>query len=220
MKYIKNFESSYFHTMEDIDEILDKISKSGYKSLSDSDRAILLNYSKDDSDIHAILVKLNELFLEYFELKKKVSVLLPSDSDEMKEKVKNDLIRVGSKLEMYENMLKYLYKIEDTEELGNYMKKSGIIENNNNVHFLWCMKTKDFNRIEFYYDSQDKVSPLKTIKDFDSGKYWSIDCKLITGSFYKDDPDEDSFCLIPKNDVIGVWCEDLDIKPDSEKYNL
>ena len=43
----KQFEASHFHTINDIDEILDKINKHGLKSLNYSEIDFLNNYSKN-----------------------------------------------------------------------------------------------------------------------------------------------------------------------------
>lgn len=132
MKYIKNFESSYFHSIDDIDKILDKISEFGYESLDDSDKAILLNYSKDDEDIHAILVKLNGLVNDYLRLSKKVSVLVGSDKKEI-EKSQKEWNVINTKMNAYENMLRYLYKIDNPKDIFDYSKKQGLMSNNENL---------------------------------------------------------------------------------------
>ena len=131
MKYIKNFESSYFHSIDNIDEILDKISKDGYVSLDDSDKAILLNFSKDDEDIHEILVKMNEITKQFKELNKRLSVLMASDSEELLNKAKKEWMTLHSKVSTYENMLRYLYKIEDPYPVWNYQKKHGLTASHN-----------------------------------------------------------------------------------------
>ena len=88
------------------------------------------------------------------------------------------------------------------------------------VNFLWCMKTKDFDRISFYFDVQNIKSPLETNPDFDGGGFWIVDCSDTTEDFYPEYPDDDSFVMIPKKDVIEVWCEDLEINKNIRKYNL
>jgi len=130
-KHIKTFENfvyegSYFHSIENIDEILDKISKSGYKSLDDSDRAILLNYSKDDEDIHEILVKMNDLTKKFKELNKKISVSFEEIDKVKLESLKKEWLNLNSKMVAYENMLRYLYRIEDPYPIWNYQKKHGL----------------------------------------------------------------------------------------------
>jgi len=130
MKHIKNFESSYFHSMDDIDGLLDKINDEGYTSLNKSDKAILLNYSKDDDDIHGILVKLNALIEDFFQLKRKLEVVVASDGQEALTKIKDKAEKTVHQIKSYEDMLKYLYKIDSPEEVGNYMKNTGIINDN------------------------------------------------------------------------------------------
>ena len=56
----KKFEASHFHTIKDIDEILDKIIDTGVESLDPSEYSILMNFSKDDEYIHQVLVAAND----------------------------------------------------------------------------------------------------------------------------------------------------------------
>lgn len=130
-KHIKTFEAfinerSYFHSMEYIDSILDKINDSGYASLDDSDLAILYNYSKDDEDIHKLLVKMNKLTKRFKELNQKISVAVPSDSEETLNKLKDDWLKFNSQMKEYENKLRYLYKIEDPNVIWAYQDKHGL----------------------------------------------------------------------------------------------
>lgn len=130
-KHIKSFdsfvnESSHFHSMYKIDEILDKIKASGYENLEDSDKAILLNYSKDDEDIHNIILKMNDLTKEFIKLKKKLEVVTNNDSDEVKNKVMKEWLTLNSKMSHYENMLRYLYQIEDVRDIWSYQQKHNI----------------------------------------------------------------------------------------------
>jgi len=127
MKYIKRFEESYFHSMDNIDEILDKINEVGYKNLDESDRAILLNYSRDDGDIYAILVRMNRLIERYKRFHEKMSVLVPSD-EELIEDMKIEFEFINSELSKYERKLRELYKIENPKDVFDYMDKSGIIK--------------------------------------------------------------------------------------------
>jgi hypothetical protein len=90
----------------------------------------------------------------------------------------------------------------------------------NNIEYQWYMKTKDFNEIAFYFDDQNKISPLEYISDFDGGDYWIVDCGYYTGNFYPTYPNDDSFFMIPKDDIISVWCEEIRLRKDTEKYNI
>lgn len=123
-------EGSHFHSMGQIDEILEKIKASGYESLSDSERAILLNYSKDDEDIHNIILKMNDLTKEFIKLKKKTEVITHKDSEEVRKKVMKEWLTLNSKMSHYENMLRYLYQIEDVRDLWSYQQKHNIFPEN------------------------------------------------------------------------------------------
>ena len=90
----------------------------------------------------------------------------------------------------------------------------------NATKYMWYMRTKDFNEISFYRDHQNEINPLYSISDFDGGDYWIIDCLDQTNGFYPEFPEDDSFCMIPKKDVINVWCEDLELRKSANKYNL
>lgn len=83
---------------------------------------------------------------------------------------------------------------------------------------VWCMKTKNFDRIDFYI--YEEKNPLETVPDFDRGDSWSIDVLPGTENyteikkFYPVDrnhgavPDGyNPFRLIPKSDVLKVWFE-------------
>ena len=125
-------ESSHFHSMSQIDEILEKIKASGYESLTDSDKAILLNYSKDDEDIHNILLKMNDLTKEFLKLKRKTEVITHKDTEEVRKKVMKEWLTLNSKMSHYENMLRYLYQIEDVRDIWSYQQKHNILPENDN----------------------------------------------------------------------------------------
>lgn len=71
-------------------------------------------------------------------------------------------------------------------------------------HNIWCLKTKDYDRIPFYL-SDKQTNPLEEISEFDKGDCWEID---FQSDKYKTSPNDNSFVLIPKSDVIKVWYED------------
>jgi hypothetical protein len=94
-----------------------------------------------------------------------------------------------------------------TDYIREKLNISGVISskiNEGKLPFVWCIKTKDYDRIPFYL-SDKKVNPLETIPEFDKGVYWEID---FQSDKYKTSPNDASFVLIPKTDVIDVWCED------------
>jgi len=125
----KIFEDSYFHSMTQIDEILDKINDYGYENLDDSDKAILLNYSKNDEDIHNILLIMNKMTKKFLKLNQKLSILSKGDEKEL-EKAKNEWFELNDKMSDCENKLRYLYKIEDVNDIWNYQKSNNIIPDN------------------------------------------------------------------------------------------
>jgi hypothetical protein len=59
--------------------------------------------------------------------------------------------------------------------------------------------------ISVVISSKIKENPLEVIPEFDQGDYWEID---FQSDKYKTSPNDDSFVLIPKIDVIDVWVED------------
>jgi len=85
---------------------------------------------------------------------------------------------------------------------------------------IWYMKTKDFDEFPFCYGEKGDGNPLENISDFDNGNFWIVDCKNTIGDFYPTFPEDDSFALIPKNDVIKVWSEDVNLRRTTQKYNL
>jgi len=122
----KQFEGSYFHSMSQIDEILDKITDYGYENLDDSDKSILLNFSKDDEDIHNILLKMNKLTNEFCKVNKRLSVLTKNDSIEVVKKIREKWILLNRKMSRYENTLRNVYKIEDAKDIWDYQQKNDI----------------------------------------------------------------------------------------------
>jgi hypothetical protein len=129
MKHIKKFEGSYFHSQKQIDEILDKITDYGYENLDDSDKAILMNYTKDDEDIHKILLDMNKMTKKFLKLNKQLQIITKGDEKQLKE-VKKDWFELHDKMSDYENKLRYLYKIEDVNDIWNYQQKHNIIPEN------------------------------------------------------------------------------------------
>jgi hypothetical protein len=68
------------------------------------------------------------------------------------------------------------------------------------------LSTADVPDIPFYHGIRGN-NPLTNIPDFDKGNYWSIDADGDDElkDFFEEDPDDDSFILIPKSDVLNVW---------------
>lgn len=86
----------------------------------------------------------------------------------------------------------------------------------------WFLKTKDDQVVAFYHDHEENISPLERISEFDEGKFWSID-PVPELSGYDRNPEENSFFLVPKIDVVEVWFERYteENKPKKMKsYNI
>ena len=98
-----------------------------------------------------------------------------------------------------------------------YEEFRSVYENPNTI--IWYMKTKDFDEFPFYYGEKGDGNPLENVSDFDNGDSWIVDCSRID-DFYPTFPEDDSFALIPKNDVLKVWFEDVDLRRTTQKYNL
>ena len=108
-----------------IDEILDKITHYGYENLDDSDKANLMNYSKDDEDIHKIVLDMSNLNKDFLKLNQQLQIITKGDEKQLK-KVKKDWIEMHDKMSEYENKLIHLYKIEDPNDFLNYQKKNNL----------------------------------------------------------------------------------------------
>lgn len=121
----KVFEESHFHTMKQIDEILDKISESGLESLEPSEMLILMNYSKDDEYIHEILVNASETAKELKKLDRLLQVITKNDTKEV-DKISKIWNELNMKMEAYNGALAYLFKIEDPDDIKTYLQQSGI----------------------------------------------------------------------------------------------
>jgi len=124
-KFKDFINESYFHTMEDIDKILDKITEIGYENLSDSDIKILNNYSKDDEDIKEILTKINEMIPEFKKINKEIEDIMQKGG---KKEDCTELIRkwtiMHAEMNKYEHLLQNVYKLEDQQAIRNYMEKN------------------------------------------------------------------------------------------------
>jgi hypothetical protein len=166
-------EDSYFHNMDQIDEILDKINKSGYKSLDDSDMAILYNYSRNDEDIRNVLIEINKILKEYKDNTRKLSVLTSSDSGPNVDRIKQKSVEIYNKLYKYEKILVDLYKLKDPEKLYNYSKKHGLAIGEKKIHNDMITEYTEYNKYVNKFDFEIGKSyeyselPEKTKIDID-----------------------------------------------------
>lgn len=125
MKSYNQFvNESFFHTEKQLNDILDQISKVGYDNISDSDKAILNNYSKDDKDIHNILLEMRKITNKFKDVNKKIDDAFKRNAtDDELNKLKNQWISYHHEMSKYENLLRYVYKIEDPIKLWKYEEK-------------------------------------------------------------------------------------------------
>ena len=87
--------------------------------------------------------------------------------------------------------------------------------NESKLIYMWCMQTKDYDKIPFYL-SYSNENPLESEKiGLDQGDYWEIDFK---SDKYKTSPTDDSLVLIPKSDVIRIWVEPLKNNLENLRY--
>ena len=108
---------------------------------------------------------------------------------------------------------------EFNENLNISDVRSSKINESNNKTYKWFIKTKDFDKIPFFY-SNTTNNPMNEIEGFDRGSHWCIDfgSNIEVAEFYQIDPDDDSFVLIPKDEVIDIWCEETSNPKSIRKY--
>lgn len=121
----KQFEASHFHTMNQIDEILDKISATGMESLESSELYILLNYSKDDEYIHKVLLAANDTAKELKKYDRLLQVITKNDTKEL-EKISKIYNELSMRMKVFNDTLAHLFKIEDPEDIRTYLQQTGI----------------------------------------------------------------------------------------------
>src|SRR5574344_1417112 len=122
------FENTKFHSMKQIDDIIDKISLNGYESLDDSEKAILNNFTKDDEDINTILVENSELKLKAKILQNKMKKEI---FDDLKQKYLEQWIKITSKLTSLNHQLEHVYKV-DKHDIWAYQDKNGLLLGDDN----------------------------------------------------------------------------------------
>ncbi len=72
---------------------------------------------------------------------------------------------------------------------------------------IWHLSTDKIEDFPFYHGYSDK-NPLQPSTVFDRGDYWIIDAGSEDSKireYYKEDPEDDSFVLIPKSEVTKCW---------------
>jgi len=122
--YNQFINESFFHTEKQLNDILEQISKVGYDNISDSDKAILNNYSKDDKDIHNILLEMRKITNKFKDINSKINDAFKRNAsqDELN-KLKKEWMGLHIEVSKYENLLRYVYKIEDPAILWKYEEK-------------------------------------------------------------------------------------------------
>jgi hypothetical protein len=121
----KVFEKSHFHSIDQIDEILDKISETGVESLDTSEIAILFNYSKDDEIIHDVLVQTVETVRELNKMAHLIQVLTKNDKEEL-EKISRPWMELNMKMTAYNDALRHIFKIDNYEDIKTYLDETGL----------------------------------------------------------------------------------------------
>lgn len=121
----KQFEASHFHSINDIDKILDKISETGMESLDPADYSILMNYSQDDDIIHDILIKANETAIKLKQMRRNLSVITKNDKEAL-EKLAKPWMKLNMEMQAYNDTLVHLFRIEDPNDIKSYLQQTGI----------------------------------------------------------------------------------------------
>lgn len=77
------------------------------------------------------------------------------------------------------------------------------------------LQTKEGVTYCFYQTTNPEENVLDSVSDFDQGDNWSIDagCNEELTKLYQEDPEDNSFVLIPKSSVIKVWNEVAKVQP-------
>lgn len=121
----KQFEASHFHTMKDIDVILDKISVTGLESLDPSEYSILMNYSEDDKYIHNVLIAANDTAKKLKKMEKNLLVITKNDKEAL-EKISKPYTELNLKMQMFNTVLSQIFKIDDPNDIRTYLQQTGI----------------------------------------------------------------------------------------------
>lgn len=98
MNHIKLYES-YFVSKSNVDELLDKISKSGIASLNDIDKNRLSLFSSNDKEIISLIDKMGDVTLQFKSLNLKIDQLNKSGkSDEAYILFKNNWMNLNTEM--------------------------------------------------------------------------------------------------------------------------
>lgn len=125
---IKKFEeineSSYFHSMRDIDEILDKISKGGsFKSLNASDKAIILNFAKDDEDVRNMIINIRKTLEKILKIRNDITPDMLEDEDKLN-LVKKRFDNISNEINKGFKKLETIYKIQSMDDIMDFSDKN------------------------------------------------------------------------------------------------
>lgn len=112
MKISKFLEYSKYHNEDTINDILDKISKDGIGSLSESDKAILDNYSKSDKDVDELLKKSSLLEDRIKDIDDKINLSFKQDNWPITNRLQSEWFEVNNELLEIKLKLKYIYKLD------------------------------------------------------------------------------------------------------------
>ena len=133
MNFIKNWETfndqgeflkeSVFVTKEELDALLDKISLSGIKSLSDIEKNRLLLFSTEDKEIIRTIEVMGDITNEFRELNKRMSKLSSEGKGDQAKSLMGYWIKLNDKMTSLEQLFrKWGIELGD-ERLYRLMKK-------------------------------------------------------------------------------------------------
>jgi len=100
-------------------------------------------------------------------------------------------------------------------------------QNDDYIRYGWHIRTKDVDDYEFYFSDFEifSIEDLEKAIDgeFNHGDYFSVDgggddSELF--DIYEEDPDDNSFVLIPKSDIIRIWSVDTLKEKKIKDFNL
>jgi hypothetical protein len=123
MKYLKKFNESLFVTEEEVDKLLDKISKSGITSLNDIEINRLDLFTKEDKEVIKIIEEMGDITVKFKNLNKKMNRLSSEGKSDEAYKLMGYWMELNDQLRPLEaSFRKWGIELGD-ERLYNLMKK-------------------------------------------------------------------------------------------------